>query len=373
MHHRYRPGRIGAALGFLLFSMSAAISADLRLTPILTADEDLVKIATRADGTIAVMRVGGIDLLDAHGRSDVVARSTDPGEVLTLSDDGAFVGAVRHREGAADFTPTASFELRDAQGRVLWTLGETEDVSYAISGSDLVVGMSLNINVPDRNTLHFYADGVVVATVAVPYFETGRFDPTGAVFLAVSTRDGMRAFDRAGREMWSVPDARLFAATDEARAVAIVGQNGLRVVRDGTIAAALPLGDFLVRRVAIAPDGGRVAIAGKHEIRLFDGSLTPLWTARTESDALSWTSIDLAAGNGATMAGVARDLGPSVETERRHPDGEVRAFDARGSIVGSAKLTFPIWNIWSPTVRIDRSGDGATITTRRAIYRTVLP
>ncbi len=257
----------------------------------------------------------------------------------------------------------------------MWKTGETEDVTYSISRNGVVVGMMLNINIPERNALHFYdGAGRILAQVEVPYLETGRFEPRGNVYLAQSARDGLRAFEGAtGRELWSVPDVRLFAATDDARDVAAVGGSSVRIIRNGAVGASVPTGGLLIRRIAIAPDGSRIAIAGKHEIRVYDGSGTRLASISTGNEALSWTSVDVAAGGGWILAGVARDLGPAFGDDRRHPDGEVRAYDASGALVHSASLTFPIWNIWTPTVRFDRSGMAATITTRRAVYRTVLP
>jgi hypothetical protein len=358
----------------LLVAFSNAMATELRVTPLISGEEDIAKVAMRPDGGVGILRTAGVDFVRADGTRLSIAR-TEEGEIPYLADGGEFVGIARYRPGAADFTPTASFELHDARGRVIWKTGETEDVTYAISRNGAVVGMSLNINVPGRNALHFYdRAGAIVASAEVPYLESGRFDPSGEIFFGVSARDGLRAFDSAGRALWSVPDCRLFAATEGARDVAVIGQGNLRLVRNGTLAAAISLGDLLVRRVSIAPDGSRIAIAGKHEIRVYAGtSLTILWSTRTGDDALSWTSLDVAAADGWLMAGVARDLGPSVEVDRRHPDGEVRAYDAAGSLVHRAGLTFPIWNIWSPTVVIDRSGKAATITTRRAVYRTVLP
>jgi len=373
MHHRYRPGRLIAVLGALLaFSSIACVAADLAVKRVYMASEDIFKIAQRPDGSIGICRQGGVDLLDAGGIARSVARPGE-GEILYLADGGAYHGVVRHRAGAADFAPTASFELRDGEGRLLWRTGETEDVTYAISRSGDVVGMSLNINAPERNAIHFYDRGLIVAEAPVPYLETGRFDPAGSLFLAVSARDGLRAFDKRGSEIWSEPDVRLFAAGEEAGTVAVVGQGGLRVIRGGAVAGAVDLGGLLVRRVAVAPDGSRIAIAGKHEIRVYDGALAHLWSTRTESEALSWTSVDVASGDGYVMAGLARDLGPGTDPDSRHPDGEVRAYDATGTLLHRGSMSFSTWNIWTPTVLIDRSGKGATITTRRAVYRTVLP
>jgi len=367
--------RLAAVLAPLfLFSAAGAFATELALVPVTLGGDDIARVVMRADGGIATQHADAIDLFQRDGGRTSIARAEE-GEVLHLSDGGSFVGVALHWEAGEDFAPTETFELRGANGRVLWKTGRTEDVTYVISKDGDVVGMTLNINVPERNKLHFYgAMGATVAEVLVPYLEVGRFDPSGRVLLAVSARDGLHAFDQTGVEAWSIQDVRLFAATDGARAVAVLGAGSLRIVRDGAVAATIPLDDLLVRRIAIAPDGSRIALAGKHEIRVYDGrTLAPLWTARTERDDLSWTSVDVAAANGWLMAGVARDLGPSVDTDRRHPDGEIRAYDAAGALAHRAALTFPIWNIWSPTVLIDRSGKGATVTTRRAVYRTVLP
>lgn len=378
MRHDSRMGGprllVAVLLPLLLLAGSRACAADLRLAPLLVEDEDIAKVTVRADGGTAILRDAGIDLLRTDGTRHSIARPT-AGEILYLGDGGEFVGVARYRAGAADFVPTASFELRDARGTAVWRMGETDDVTYAISRDGKVTGMSLNINVPERNAIRLYdRAGAVIARAGIPYLESGRFDPTGEVFFCVSTRDGLRAFDATGDEIWTVPGCRLFASTDGARAVAVVGDGTLRLVREGITVATVPLGELLVRRVAIAPDGSRIAIAGKHEIRVYDGrSLAALWSVRTGDESLSWTSVDVASADGWLMAGVARDLGPSMETDRRHPDGEVRAYDAAGSLAHRASMTFPIWNIWSPTVLIDRSGLAATITTRRAVYRTVLP
>ncbi len=378
MRRDFRTGRVRplavVLLSLLFVSCTNAVAAELSITPLIEGDEDIAKVATRANGEVGILCDSGVDLLRGDGTRLPLARPAT-GEILYLADGGEYFGAASYRPGAADFTPTATFELRDARGNVIWRTGETEDVTYGISSKGAVVGMSLNINVPERNSLDFFDDtGAIIARVSVPYLEMGRFDPSGAVFLAMSAEGGLQAFDGRGTPLWSVPDCRLFAATEGAHDVAVVGQHELCVVRNGIQAASVPLGDLLVRRVAIAPDGNRIAIAGKHEIRVYDCvSLRLVWSQRTEDEALSWTSIDVASGGGWVMAGVARDLGPSFADDRRHPDGEVRAYDAAGVLAHRASLTFPIWNIWTPTVTIDRSGKAATISTRRAVYRTVLP
>jgi hypothetical protein len=96
-------------------------------------------------------------------------------------------------------------------------------------------------------------------------------------------------------------------------------------------------------------------------------------TVRLENESLSWTSIDLASDGGWLVAGVARSLGLSAPVASRHPDGEVRAYDASGNLIHRAPMEFPAWNIWTPTIKLDQTGTEATVTTRRAIYRTVLP
>ena len=363
-----------AALGVLLSLAAAASAGDLVLVPQVIQDQDLLKVAPTGEGSIAVLHQGGVDLVQPGGAHAVLARPS-AGEVLFLSDEGWFIGVATYREGAADFAPTASFELRDRTGKVLWRTGPTEDVNYVISKGGTVVGMSLNINVPQHNRLHFYnTDGTQAAEVEVPYLESGRFDPEGGVFLALSTAEGLKAFDPSGTELWTVQGARMFAAAPGGERVAVLGDGWLSVVHNGSQIASIPLDEILVRRIAIAPDGSRVAIAGKQEIRVYNGeSLTTLWTRRLEEGGLAWTSVDVGVQGRWLLAGVARDLGEGVAVEKRHPAGEVRAYDASGQLAHRAPLEFPVWNIWTPTVLLDRSGAAATITTRRAVYRTVLP
>jgi hypothetical protein len=296
-------------------------------------------------------------------------------QTLFLGDDGDRFGIATHREGAADFAPTAAFELRDRNGDLIWRIGSTEDVTYVISKGGAVVGMSLNINIPEHNLLHFYGDGgMLEAEVRVPHLTGGRFDPSGSIFLAMSATDGLLAFDSHGIELWRTANARMVASPPGGGRIAVLGDDVLRIVAQGRTTATAPLDRLLVRRLAIAPDGSRVAIATKHEIRIYDGgNLNLLVAIPLEDRALSWTSVDLGSANGWLVAGVARDLGSGHAPAERHPDGEVRAYDPTGRLVHQATLEFPIWNIWTPTVILDSTGLGLTVTTRRAVYRTVLP
>lgn len=366
-----------ALIGFLLISAAAiptAEAATLGLRTVLESPSDLVRVVARTDG-YAVLDQERIRLLD-RGGAVLGIESSGPGQTIHLGDSGGWMGLARHRPGAADFSPVESFELRDDQGNTAWRLGPTEDVTFVISSEGRLAGLSLNINVPERNTVHFYSSGGALAGQAtVPYLTEARFDRAGAVFFALSIRDGLRAFSPEGAELWqAAAGTRLFAAAPGGRFVATVDETALTFLDAGRAGASVPLEGLLARRVAISPDGRRMAVAGKKEIRVFETSPARLlWKESVEDTDLAWTSIDLAAGDGWLVAGAARELGPDVPIEQRHPDGEVRAYDALGRLRHQARLTFPIWNIWTPTVLLDRDGRNATVTTRRAIYRTELP
>ena len=363
-----------AALVLTAILVGVAPAAELRLTPLLDSPDDLVRVVPLARGGAAFLDSGGIDVV-LPGEARVPVVRAGEGQTVILADGGGFYGVVSHRNGAADFAPTESFALHAMDGTLIWSMGSTEDVSYSISCAGAVVGLSLNINVPERNTLHFYGTGGVVnASGAFPYLTGGRFDAEGRIFVAQSATEGLRAFDPIGTPLWSADDAAQFAVMPGGRMVAVSGSTALRLLRDGATIATAPIeSGFLVRRIAIAPDGSRTAIAGKHEIRVYDAALAPTAVIQTGDDALSWTSIDLAAAGGWILACVARDLGATFSIDRRHPDGQVRAYDASGALEHSAILRFGTWNIFTPTAVLDRSGQAATITTRRSIYRTVLP
>ncbi len=355
-------------------SLSTAVAAELNLQPSLESGEDLERVIPRPDGSAAVLRHGAIDLVRPGAAPLPLARAADD-QSLYPGDDGAWIGVATYRGGAADFAPAATFELRDPSGAVAWIAHETPDITFAVSSTGAVAGMRLNINDPRKNALHFYnSTGRPAAEVALPLLTGGAFVPGGAIFIAVSATEGLFAYDTEGDMRWSVPGGRMFDATPDGGVVAVVGENWLRLVRDGTLSPLVDTFDFAARRVTISPDGNRVAIAGKHEIRVYD-TAAPAMRFRTtlEDPALSWTSVDLAPDDGWMLAGVARDLGNGVANELRHPDGEVRAYDASGALSHRATLSFPIWNIWTPSVFLDGSGDAATVTTRRAVYRAVLP
>ncbi|MBD3236070.1 MAG: hypothetical protein GF330_05160, partial [Candidatus Eisenbacteria bacterium] len=174
-HSRRSPGSRLAAIPVLVLLPLAMIAlagfvpaahpAELALEPILSSDQDLLQVSPCADGSVGVLEMGRVTFLQPGGE---VARRVQaaPGERLYLSVGGAYVGVRRARHGAADFAPTETFALRDAAGTTLWRIGPTEDVSYAISARGTVVGLSLNINVPERNRLHFYgAQGKQIAEV----------------------------------------------------------------------------------------------------------------------------------------------------------------------------------------------------------------
>jgi hypothetical protein len=362
------------ALIALLASFQPASAVRLTLEPYIEAEQDLMQVTPCSDGTVGVLQMGQVSLLRLGG--ELVGRATAaPGERLYLSDAGGYVGVVRARQGGADFAPTESFELRNAAGHTLWRSGQTEDVSYAISAGGRVVGLSLNINAPERNLLHFYDErGAQISEVSVPHLLGGRFDSQGRVYLAHSALDGLRVFDLQGTEIARLPGARLFAVTPGGRTIVAVGDEGLALMRGGEIVARTSLRGLLARRIAIAPDGSRIAVVGRHELRVYDGAdLALQWEATTADRELVFTSVDLAAEDGWLLAGVARDLGPDYTADQRHPAGEIRAYDARGRQLHVALMTFPIWNIWTPTALLDESGRTATITTRRAVYRTDLP
>lgn len=366
--------RWGLLASLVVLSMSAASAAPLRLTPLLDSQSDLVRVIATRDGGAALLQERGIDLIRPDGARLSLAR-TGEAQRAVIAEGGGFYGVVTHRDGAADFSPTQSFELRSMDGALVWSMGSTEDVTYAVSSAGAVVGLSMDINIPERATLHFYGPGGALnATEPFPGLVGGRFDAEGRVFIAQSATLGLRAYDPIGTPLWSVDDALMFAVTPGGEEIAVLRHGQLRLMRGAVMVAVAPLeADLVVRRIAIAPDGSRVAIAGRTEIRVYDSTLTQTATMKIDDTAYAYTSVDVASANGWILAGVARDLGPGVFADVRHPDGEVRAFDASGRLVHTATLRFDAWNIFTPTAVLDSDGHAATITTRRSIYRTVLP
>lgn len=356
-----------------LAACGVSSAAELQIQTLATFEDDLILAAVRAPGDVAILRAEAIDQVRAGSDPAPVARAA-AGERLFLAAGGSYYGVSIHRAGAADFAPTQSFELRDAGGDRLWSIGPTEDVSYAISSRGSVVGLQLNVNIAAKNRLHFYGeDGALLADVSVPRLLGGSFDPEGRVFIATSGSEGALGFDASGRQLWMVRSGRLSAAAPGGRTVAVVGPGALTVVRDGVAGESVDLGDLLVRRVAISADGSRIAVAAKHEIRIYDAaSLTEIRRIETGSASLAWTSIDIAPDGRRIAAGLARELGSAVPVERRHPDGEVRVYSIEGDLAHSASMTFTHWNIFTPTVLWKPSGDALTITTRRAVYETAV-
>jgi hypothetical protein len=366
-------------LGALVLALTCLTSAppraaELPLTLLVRSETDLERAIPLAQGGAATLSAGRIDRFAPDGtRAAGVAAET--GQTLSLADDGAGYGILTHREGAADFSPTATFELRDPSGACVWSIGPTDDIGCAISSAGTVVGVSVNINAAERNALHFYGpDGSLSAAVTVPYLLGGRFTPEGNMFFAESAREGLIAFDRAGTELWRRPETRLFDATPAGERVALISGEQLEVLIGGQPVATQELTGLLARRIAISPDGERVAVVSRDELRVFDArTLNLLWQASIDGERFAFTSVDLASDDGWLLAGVAHDLGGRVSIEARHPNGEVRAYDASGRLCHQATLTFETWNIFTPTALLDASGKSATITTRRAVYRTVLP
>jgi len=112
-------GRSGiAVLAASLLFLSVASAADLTLEPIIILDDDLIRVLPTADGATGVLRTGGIDFVSSDGTVEAVARAAES-QTLYLGDGGDKVGVATHRIGAADFAPTATFELRDRSGAVL--------------------------------------------------------------------------------------------------------------------------------------------------------------------------------------------------------------------------------------------------------------
>jgi hypothetical protein len=364
----------GIALGLLLLAAPAPGAAELPVRTLLAAQQDLQQVAVSPDGSVLVQR--DRDLLDLSGGGsarDLVALQSD--QTLHLAPNGRQYGLATHREGAADLAPAAAFELRDAAGGVLWRLGATEDVAFALSGFDQAVGMTLNVNQPEAGRLRFYgAGGELLAEQALPGLLSGAFDTQGQRFFAISVTHGLQVFDASGAWLWELPGVRMYATVPGGERVLAVAGDRLFLLDDGRTTATAELSGLLVRRMALAADGSRAAVADRNEIRVYDGAtLAPLWDRRLEEASLALTSLDLASAGGWLLAGVARDLGAGAAAEARHPAGDVRLYDAGGVQRHQISLTFSAWNIFTPTARIDASGETATITTRRAVYRTTLP
>lgn len=349
-------------------------ASELTLAPVLQSPVDLHQIVAREDGSVAALQAAALLVAGAPGTEPVAVARRAEGQSLVLGDDGAVYGVISHLHAAADFAPAGSFELRRLDGARLWSLDATDDVAFAISSNQRVVGLSLNINTAERNRFHFYDHGGrLLREQVVPFALGGHFCADGSIFFVPTGQHELHAFDADGRLRWSAAGVQLFATTPAGERVAALGDGRLRLLEEGREMAATPV-DILVRRIAIAPDGLRIAIAGKQEARVFDAAdLSWLWSVPAGRGDLNFTSIDIAAGGGPVALGLAEDAGPAVAPDQRHRRGEVRVLDGRGQPVHRVPLAFAAWNIFTPRVRFDASGAAITVTTRRAVYRALLP
>ncbi|MBD3161547.1 MAG: hypothetical protein GF346_04930, partial [Candidatus Eisenbacteria bacterium] len=238
MHLAGFSGRRCVLLAAALFlCCTGALAGELALETLHRSDLDLDRVIERTDGSFGLLRGGRIEALGSD-RALTLLRESQEGQTLFLSEGGSWIGVATHREAAAGLAPTASFRLLDAAGDPAWEIGPTEDVAYAISRQGAVVGMTLNLHVPDRNALRFYTDGGrLAAEVPVPGLLGGRFDADGAIFFAVSASEGLWAFDPVGTERWAIPEVRLFDAAPGGRFVAAIAGDELVTIRDEAVSA----------------------------------------------------------------------------------------------------------------------------------------
>jgi len=362
-----------AGFGSAILLLGIAGAAEPHLTPLATGDTDIDRVVQFRDGLIGIISGARVSFVSPDG-TPVKKLILEPDQRIFPGDAGSYYGIARHRYEKADFPPADSFTLYDSSDSEQWSIGPGNDVCFVVSSRGDVVGMRLNINTPDRNSLHFHGSGgSLMREVALPYATGGRFSRNGSVFFALSTTEGLVAYNENGIREWRIPEVRLFAATADGARVSLVVDDELLISGHGVIAARSGLEGLLVRRLAIAPDGSRIAVAGRDELRVYDSTLTMLWRHSLAGTDHVFTSVDVASARGRLLAGTARDLGSGIPVSDRHPDGEVLVFDGEGMICQRIPLVFSSWNIFTPTARFTEKEECAVISTRRSVYLLEMP
>jgi DNA-binding beta-propeller fold protein YncE len=348
-----------------------SLETDFQVSDI-TSISSLTLIPDKTAPIITVTTRGKVFSLDSSGGLKIIEQ-LEKNQLAFISDNGEYIGIATYGNG--DFT-IKRFVLKNRKGEILWEKVNTEDYAVAeITGDGkLVIGVSCISGPPigiDKTVMYsFYgAFGELIGKIEIYQPRSTTLSPDGSVFLCNSYKEGISAFDRNVNLIWKIEKSfRMFAVSNKAEYLVACDSNSINLYKHGVHSKTINV-DYRPRNVAISPDGSYFVVSSNNTLHLFDTDKAKvIWEYVLSDPQLSFNSVSISKQGRVIGAGMQRDAGPNVPSEKRYTQGHVYLFDNMGKKIFEKELHYNLSNAWIPLVKVNPEGNFMAVQTREKLY-----
>ncbi|MFH1736030.1 MAG: hypothetical protein ABIE92_15095 [bacterium] len=290
-----------------------------------------------------------------------------------VASDGSCYAVIRY-EGGADVVSAAMVTLFRSDGQPQWTIGKhlMNDIVPLRNGGAVAAHRNISIK---QNFVYFIdSSGRIVKQIEIAALGQIMASPTGDRILISSGVEGALLFDHQGVMISKLDEAYRMAFSDDGRWCALLYGPNVKIYNEGTPVYAGNLGGELPRGVSFNGDNSRLAAFTDHGLFILSIPSGKILMQRQldTNEQLSFSSIDIMADGSLIAAGVERDLGSSVKGPERHPDGEIRLYDPKGTMLHQQPISYTAWNTTTPRVRFGNDDENLFVLTRDEVLQAAV-
>lgn len=359
------------ALILALLFLTAAAWAEAPWEVLVRSDGGIVAASLSPAGDLMVQEQLRFTKVNPIGQAN--AQDLPMSQRIFLSPSSGAYASISY-EGPQDLPSAAALTVYRANGGELWTLSHhlLNDVYPFNSGA--AVAVARNNSVLENQVYFFSAKGKTVKELTLSAVGEIRISPSDDRVLINSGVEGLLLFDTQGNQLADLGPAYRWNFSRDGRWVAVLYGPRMSLFHDGQATYVGEPSGEIVRGASFSPDNAHLAAFSDHAVVVLENpSGKVLMQEHLDMEGqFSFTSIDLTRDAACVVTGVERDLGESVQGPERHPDGQVRLYNLKGSICFQENVSYRHWNTTTPRVSFSPDGQSLMLLTRDEIRRAPL-
>uniref|UniRef100_A0A7C3YT49 WD40 repeat domain-containing protein n=1 Tax=candidate division WOR-3 bacterium TaxID=2052148 RepID=A0A7C3YT49_UNCW3 len=268
-----------------------------------------------------------------------------------FSPNGKYYALLTYGKGNSEFVPFRAFSLRNKEGTLIWQSDSFPYTLIDLSNEGWTVGIFFDGPISGRAHLHFYDDrGRKRGEEEIGFLNARTFSENGKIYAVLDGKNGLRIFNREGKELYRLGFGNYFALSPDGKICALAQDTEIVFFTDGKRFQSLPLTSPFIRQMKFFQAKTIFGYLTKKDLflyRISEGSEIFHYAEKEPNWRL--VSFDLEPDKGLVILGRGEDKGRG-EPER-HTQGEVRIFDFGGKVLWRERLRYKNWNIFVPEVK----------------------